>query len=312
MYRILMIDDESSYHDLYKEIITEEFDVTIEFATDGLEGLQILEEKNDYDILILDLDMPRLDGHATIEEIKRNPNYKSLPIFILTANSCDQNQQVLLNMGADDFISKGCSPEIFISRLKNLIDYKKNLDLYHTSSFTYEKILDGIMAKVRQNLTKITGHLENLSMQDDIHIPHKVRDLNNYSAYVNNILDKIENPKRYINRIPISSQKLSCEFNQFRNLLFNNFQGPLLPAEGNESLNWKVDQDVFLLLLSEIISGYKIKCNDQITLEKGDMIFKVSKIAEYPLQKLKHIMNVAGIEDQLDHRNNNIALRELQ
>lgn len=185
MFKILMIDDEISYHELYKDIITEEFTADIDFATNGLEALEILNSSANYDLLILDLDMPKLDGFETLKQIRLKSQFKSTPIFILTANSSDENQKLLLNLGANDFIAKGCPPEIFLARLKNLIVYKNNATKFITDNSLYEYITSSMLNKAQDKLTGVCD----LSLSGTLDLIATSRELNKFEKHIATILD---------------------------------------------------------------------------------------------------------------------------
>lgn len=129
-FSILMIDDEKRFNDLYKELIENQFPVTVEFALNGQEGIDKVikrADKEPFELIILDLDMPVKDGTTTLKELRQVESYEKIPVLILTANDSFSNQEYLLELGASDFISKGASPELFSARIKNLIDYRLRL-----------------------------------------------------------------------------------------------------------------------------------------------------------------------------------------
>lgn len=79
----------------------------IQVATDGLEALKILsDEKSHFDIVLLDVMMPNMDGWDTLKAIRKNKLTESLPVIMLTAVSEDQKVVSGLKIGADDYIVK--------------------------------------------------------------------------------------------------------------------------------------------------------------------------------------------------------------
>lgn len=79
----------------------------IKVATDGLEALKILaDEKNHFDLVLLDVMMPNMDGWDTLKAIRKNKNTERIPVIMLTAVSEDQKVVSGLKIGADDYIVK--------------------------------------------------------------------------------------------------------------------------------------------------------------------------------------------------------------
>lgn len=84
-FKILIVDDETDLRLMFKDII-ESVGYIAEEAVDGVDCLEKLEKyKNEYDLVLLDLMMPRMDGMEALTEIKENPKkYGNLPVLILT------------------------------------------------------------------------------------------------------------------------------------------------------------------------------------------------------------------------------------
>lgn len=168
-FKILMVDDEDRFNALYEEIITQEFDAQINFAKNGLEALEALDADGSYDLIILDLDMPKLDGKSTLIKLRMTPKHVNIPIFILTANASDDNQKLLLNLGANDFISKGCSPELFTARLKNLIAYQAVVKDLNRTTNNYNYMMNETCLLFRQIVGKhLTSMQEALNTADSL------------------------------------------------------------------------------------------------------------------------------------------------
>ena len=102
--RILIVDDDPEIRDLL------EFDISssgyfVDIATDGMEGLNKA-LNNKYDIILLDVMMPNLDGWATLKAIRKHASTKYIPVIMLTAVSDEQKVVTGLKIGADDYITK--------------------------------------------------------------------------------------------------------------------------------------------------------------------------------------------------------------
>ncbi len=100
---ILVIDDNPKF---LKDALPM-YGYDVKTALDGLEGLKILaDEKNHFDLVLLDVMMPNMDGWDTLKAIRKNPNTMHIPVIMLTAVSEDQKVVSGLKIGADDYIVK--------------------------------------------------------------------------------------------------------------------------------------------------------------------------------------------------------------
>ncbi len=100
---ILVVDDNPKY--LKDALPMYGYDVTV--AEDGIEALKILSgEKEHFDLILLDVMMPNMDGWDTLKAIRKNPKTQYIPVIMITAVSEDQKIVSGLKIGADDYIVK--------------------------------------------------------------------------------------------------------------------------------------------------------------------------------------------------------------
>ena len=100
---ILVVDDNPKY--LADALPMYGYDVTV--ANDGLEALKILDQKEGaFDLILLDVMMPNMDGWDTLKAIRSNKKIKYIPVIMITAVSEDQKVVSGLRIGADDYIVK--------------------------------------------------------------------------------------------------------------------------------------------------------------------------------------------------------------
>lgn len=115
---ILIVDDEMPIRHLMS-LLLKDFG-TIEMADSGKEALEKVNTLNP-DLIILDVQMPEMNGYEVCEKIKANDKTSSIPIVFLTANSTNEDEEHGLEIGATDFIRKPISPKIVSARVSNIL-----------------------------------------------------------------------------------------------------------------------------------------------------------------------------------------------
>ncbi len=154
-YRILMVDDVTRYHTLYEMAITDAMPAKVHFATNGEEALDKLASPIPYDLLILDLNMPKLGGEETLRRLRLDPNLDNMPVIILTGETSPEVHRRLLELGADDFVEKGAPPEIFVARLKAQMRHKLALDRLARLAVDMDIFAAGVLHDIRNLETNI-------------------------------------------------------------------------------------------------------------------------------------------------------------
>lgn len=114
--RLLVVDDEERIRRLIRMYLERE-DYVIEEAENGSEALQ-LALNNDYDVILLDIMMPEMDGIEVCQELRKE---KETPIIMLTAKGEEANRVQGFEVGADDYIVKPFSPREVVLRVKALL-----------------------------------------------------------------------------------------------------------------------------------------------------------------------------------------------
>ena len=87
-------------------------------AENGREALEILEKTPSIDIVLMDIMMPEMDGYETMREIRKEPEYRTLPILALTAKAMKGDREKCLDAGASDYISKPVNTDQLLSLMR--------------------------------------------------------------------------------------------------------------------------------------------------------------------------------------------------
>jgi CheY-like chemotaxis protein len=98
--------------------LLEGWDIGVVAAGDGHEALDTLNDDGDFDLVLMDLMMPGMDGFKAIEKIRSDTDLKTLPIIALTAKAADDDRNKSIASGANDYLSKPVEP----AELKWLLD----------------------------------------------------------------------------------------------------------------------------------------------------------------------------------------------
>jgi DNA-binding NarL/FixJ family response regulator len=100
--KVLLVDDNSRY----LEDVLPFYGYEVSVAENGVEALEILDKKSDFDIVLLDVMMPKMNGWDTLKTIRQTPSVKDIPVIMVTAVNEDKKMVSGLKMGADDYIVK--------------------------------------------------------------------------------------------------------------------------------------------------------------------------------------------------------------
>ena len=116
MKKILIAEDNDSNFILMTYILKKYYQ--FERAKNGQEAVQMA-EKNTYDIVLMDIKMPIMDGLEATKAIKEK--FPDLPIIALTANAFDSDRQLALEAGCNDFLSKPVSSDLCLQTIKKFV-----------------------------------------------------------------------------------------------------------------------------------------------------------------------------------------------
>ena len=149
-FSVLIVDDEEDIIRLLRYNLEKE-NYSVDTATNGIDGLKKA-EANSYDLIILDIMMPGIDGYDVCRKLRAHPFHAQTPIIFLTARVGELDEVLGLELGADDYIQKPISPRVLIARVKRILRRKD--ELIKTETVVAPEILklDGLVIN-RQNYT---------------------------------------------------------------------------------------------------------------------------------------------------------------
>ncbi|HEX6942124.1 MAG TPA: type II/IV secretion system protein, partial [Gemmatimonadaceae bacterium] len=118
-HTVLLVEDEDPLRLVLKDLLEREGYSVIE-AKDGVQALDEI-DRHAPDALVLDLNLPRMDGYQVLNHLRARPSTASLPVLVLTARGDEESEVKVFESGANDFITKPFRPRALSARLKALL-----------------------------------------------------------------------------------------------------------------------------------------------------------------------------------------------
>ncbi len=117
---ILIVDDSKTVRNLVAFVMKKEgYKVTT--AEDGLDGLEKLYGSEGVDLIISDINMPRMDGLTFIRNLREQDAYRDIPVIVLSTEGQENDIQKGLNVGANVYMVKPAQPEKMVRNVKMLL-----------------------------------------------------------------------------------------------------------------------------------------------------------------------------------------------
>lgn len=156
-----MVDDEKNMRKIISDYIKSN-QMLVETACDGQEALELIVE-NHFDLVVLDVMMPKMDGWSVLREIKK---IQDMPVLMLTARSEESDEIFGLELGADEYIGKPFSPKILMARIGLLLkryekteDSKHIIGRIHLDQKAYKAYLDSEILELSSTEFKLLEYL---------------------------------------------------------------------------------------------------------------------------------------------------------
>lgn len=130
--KVLIVDDEDMIRNVLKEYVEFEGNEAFE-AADGMEAVKMCRE-NDFDVILMDVMMPRLDGFSAVKEIKK---FKDIPVIMLSARGEEYDKLFGFEIGVDDYVTKPFSPKEVMARI-NVVTKRRKQREETGDSVTFE------------------------------------------------------------------------------------------------------------------------------------------------------------------------------
>ena len=114
--RILMIDDTKSVHAFVKSLLSNVPNLEIKSVFDGKQALELLQADSNFDVILLDWEMPNMDGPTTFQNLKAG--HISIPTIMMTTKNLPQNIEYMLSQGVAEYLMKPFTVDIIAEKIE--------------------------------------------------------------------------------------------------------------------------------------------------------------------------------------------------
>jgi two-component system, chemotaxis family, chemotaxis protein CheY len=119
-YKVLIVEDSQASRDFLAEAVASFDGVEVVATSSGFEALKLL-PRHRFDLIITDIQMPDINGLELINFVKKNPNYRNTPLFIVTAEGREQDRARGLALGAAEYLVKPVKVEELVGLLRRYL-----------------------------------------------------------------------------------------------------------------------------------------------------------------------------------------------
>lgn len=203
--KVLIVDDQQINRILLTKILESKYEVLE--AANGLEAFSVLEtEKDNIQVILLDLIMPEMDGYTFLEKRSEQAYIKDIPVIVTTQAEGKESEIKALEKGATDYITKPYHPAIILQRVINTIALRENAILKNTSERDYltklynketffNKVHQLIQSDTEQTYSIVYVNIERFKIVNDFFGEAKGDDL---LVNLANIIKFFSNDKKYL------------------------------------------------------------------------------------------------------------------
>ena len=124
--KILIVDDSQLIHSMYRLVLNRYKNCKIVDAMNGLEALDVLSRESDFDLILLDINMPVMNGLQFMEKIKKENLYSYIPIVVISTEGKEEDTLMALKLGASGYVVKPFKPNMLYELIDKIIAKKQS------------------------------------------------------------------------------------------------------------------------------------------------------------------------------------------
>ncbi len=125
--KILIVDDSQLIHSMYRLVLNRYRNCKIVDAMNGLEALDVLSRESDFNLILLDINMPVMNGLQFMEKIKKENIYRHIPIIVISTEGKEEDTIKALQLGAAGYVVKPFKPHMLYELIEKIISRKQAL-----------------------------------------------------------------------------------------------------------------------------------------------------------------------------------------
>ena len=163
LYKVLVVDDNPKNVQVLGSLL-KNVGYKVGFAMDGKQAYDLLLKSSDFDLILLDINMPVMDGYEACKVIRAEENLKEIPIIFLTAFNEVENIVMGFELGAQDYVTKPFNTKELLMRVKTQLDLKQAKDMLKKSN----EMLD---VKVKEKTLALEEAFKRLEKTDTLKNP---------------------------------------------------------------------------------------------------------------------------------------------
>jgi two-component system chemotaxis response regulator CheY len=118
--RVLVVEDSPAMRQLIRFALTKVKDLEVVEANDGVDGLSKLTGQK-FHLLVVDINMPIMDGLKLIDMVRKNIEHKDVPILIITTESAEEDRQRAMSLGVNEYLTKPVQSQQIVDSAKKLL-----------------------------------------------------------------------------------------------------------------------------------------------------------------------------------------------
>lgn len=253
-FKVLVVDDNPKNIQIIGNIL-KDANYMIGYATDGKQAIELLLKSNDYDLVLLDIDMPVMNGYDACISIRNIEILKEIPVIFLTAFTDPQNIIKGFECGAQDYITKPYNAKELLERVNTHLQLKHKTDLIKQMNEILEQ-------KVAERTIKLTEANQKLAVLDQTKndflalISHEMRTpLNGIVGFAEILKSMVEDPaqKEFADYLVQSADRLS----RFAEIAL------LITSMKLQRYDFNIEEYSLELLIDSVIERCEGKINDK-------------------------------------------------
>jgi putative two-component system response regulator len=156
-FRIVVAEDNHANAQLFRQVLVAQGH-EVRVASDGIKALDLINDVPP-DLILLDVDMPRLDGYEVCQRVKANPRTRLIPVVIITGEGAPDAKLRAWDCGADDFLSKPLQFIELVARCRSLLRVKRLIDELETA----ETVVFALARAIEAKSPYTQGHAERVT-----------------------------------------------------------------------------------------------------------------------------------------------------